>query len=157
MNKGVTQQIAKHLRDVHFGGNWTTVNLRDSVSKLSWQQATARVAAFNTIATLVYHATYYVTAILRVLEGGPLNAKDEWSFKHPPISSQQDWDNMLAAAWENAEKAAQLIEQMPDEKLNAFFTDQKYGTYYRNLQGMIEHMHYHLGQITLIKQLLENK
>jgi hypothetical protein len=32
-------QIAKHFRDVHFGGNWTSVNLRDTLNGITWQQA----------------------------------------------------------------------------------------------------------------------
>ena len=31
---------------------------------------------------------------------------------------------------------------------------EKYGTYYRNFHGLIEHAHYHLGQIVLIKKLV---
>jgi len=52
----LTKQIAKHFREVHFGGNWTCVNLKDSLAGLSWQEATMRVYGCNTIATLVYHA-----------------------------------------------------------------------------------------------------
>ena len=36
----LTAQIAKHIRDVHFGGNWTASNLKDQLAGLSWQQAT---------------------------------------------------------------------------------------------------------------------
>jgi hypothetical protein len=57
----------------------------------------------------------------------------------------------LDKTWENAEKPATLIEALPESKLWENFTDEKCGTYYRNLHGIIEHMHYHLGQITLIK------
>jgi len=30
----------------------------------------------------------------------------------------------------------------------------KYGNYFRNIVGVIEHIHYHLGQIVLIKKIL---
>ena len=50
-----TAQIAKHMNDVFFGGNWTTSNLKDNLKDVSWQQATTKVYTFNTIATLVYH------------------------------------------------------------------------------------------------------
>jgi len=154
---GLAQQIAKHLRDIHFGGNWTASNLKGNLSDITWQQATTQVFNFNTIATLTYHATYYVAALLKVLQGGPLDAKDKYSFQLPPIQSQEDWEKLLDNAWANAENAAKLIEQMPDEKLLENFADGKYGSYYRNIQGTIEHMHYHLGQIVLIKKTLLNK
>ena len=43
---------------------------------------------------------------------------------------------------------------MLDKKLEEIFTDKKYGTYQRNLDAMIEHSNYHLGQISLIKKML---
>ncbi len=145
-------QIAKHFREIHFGGNWTSSNLKDNLADVSWQQATTRVYDLNTIATLVYHTHYYVHAVLQVLQGGTLDASDKFSFSHPPIQSQQDWEKFLEQVFADAEKFAGLVEQLPDHKLWEDFTDSKYGNYYRNLHGIIEHTHYHLGQIVLIKK-----
>ncbi len=150
----VTEQIAKHFREIHFGGNWTSVNLKDNLENLSWQQATTQVYSFNTIATLVYHMNYYVSAVLKVLQGEALNAKDIYSFDHPPILSQADWEKLLEKTWADAEKFASLIEQLQETKLWETFSDEKYGNYYRNIHGIIEHCHYHLGQIVLIKKIL---
>jgi hypothetical protein len=153
----LTEQIAKHFREVHFGGNWTSVNLKESLADVDWQQATTQVYSFNTIAALVYHTNYYVSAVLKVLQGEPLNASDKYSFDLPPIQSQEGWERLLNKTWEDAESFAALVEQLPESKLGETFTDEKYGTYYRNIHGIIEHTHYHLGQIVLIKKLLIQK
>jgi uncharacterized damage-inducible protein DinB len=150
----LTEQIAKHLREVYFGENWTSSNLKDNLADLTWRQATTQVYSFNTIATLVYHMSYYVSAALKVLKGEPLDAKDKYSFDHQPILSQEDWEKLLDKTFTDAENFAGLIEQMPESKLWEDFTDKKYGNYYRNLHGIIEHIHYHLGQIVLIKKIL---
>ncbi len=150
----LTAQIAKQLRDLHFGGNWTWSNLKDQLADVTWEQATTKVYSFNTIAVLVFHTNYFVDAVLKVLRGGPLDAKDKYSFDHPPIQSQEDWEKMLDKVWTDAETFATLIEQMPESKLWEDFSDNKYGNYYRNIHGIIEHTHYHLGQIVLIKKLL---
>lgn len=147
-------QIAKHLREVHFGGNWTSVNLKDTLADVTWQQATTQVHSFNTIACLVFHLNYYVSAVLKVLQGESLTAKDQFSFDLPPIQSQEDWEQLLSKTWADAETFASLIEALPQSKLEEDFTDKKYGSYYRNLHGIIEHCHYHLGQIVLLKKLL---
>src|SRR5690349_936751 len=144
------QQLAKHFRDVHFGGNWTSVNLKDSIADITWQQATTKVQSLNTIGALVFHIHYYVAAILKVLQGQPLDAHDKYSFDLPPIQSAQDWERLLSTTWTDAEQFATLVEQLPDSQLQQTFTDEKYGSYYRNLLGVIEHTHYHLGQIVLI-------
>jgi uncharacterized damage-inducible protein DinB len=151
-----TTQIAKHLRDVHFGGNWTGSNLKDQLADVTWEQAVTKVHSFNTIATLVFHINYYIDAIIGVLNGKPLDAHDKYSFDHPPVQSQEDWENMLKKCWDDAENVAALIEQLPETRLGDYFADAKYGSYYRNLHGMIEHTHYHLGQIALIKKLVQS-
>ena len=150
----LSAHLAKHLREIHFGGNWAGSNLKDNLADITWQQATAQVYSFNTIATLVNHMNYYISAVSKVLEGEALNAKDEYSFEHPPIESPEDWEKMMNRTWNDAEKFANLIEELPEDKLWETFSDEKYGIYYRNIHGIIEHMHYHLGQIVLIKKIL---
>jgi hypothetical protein len=150
----LSHQIAKHFREIHFGGNWTCSNLRDNLADVNWLQATTQIYAFNTIATLTYHINYFVSAALMVLHCKPLVANDKFSFDHPPITCQQDWDNLRNKMWTDAEEFATLVEKLPESKLWEVFAEEKYGTYYRNLHGIIEHAHYHLGQIALIKKIL---
>jgi uncharacterized damage-inducible protein DinB len=153
-SNNLSAHIAKHFRDVHFGGNWTSVNLKDTLTGVTWQQATAKVHAFNTIAVLVFHINYYVGGLIKVLQGGPLDIRDKYSFDCPPIESAEDWERLLGKTWAEAEQYIQLVEQLPDSILMEIFVDEKYGTYYRNLHGIVEHTHYHLGQIVLIKKIL---
>jgi hypothetical protein len=153
----LTEQMAQHFREIHFGGNWTSVSLKESLEGVDWQQATAKVESLNTIASLVFHTNYYVSAVLKVLQGEPLHASDKYSFDHPLIESQEDWEKLLNRTWVDAENFGAVIEQLPESKLWETFTDEKYGNYYRNIHGIIEHIHYHLGQIVLIKKLLAQK
>ena len=153
----ITFQLAKHFREVYFGGNWTDVNLKDTLLGIDWQRATTKVYSFNTIAALVYHINYYVTAIIKVFEERPLDSSDKYSFTLDPIVSQDDWEKLLDKTFSEAEKFTGLIEQLPESKLPEVFVNDKYGNYLRNILGVIEHTHYHLGQIVLIKKLiLEN-
>ena len=150
----LVQQVAKHLRDVHFGGNWTASNLKKTLSDVNWQEATSKVDDFNTIAVLTFHVSYYLDSIIDVIEGRPLTSKDELSFLCPEISSEEEWNALQTSVWERVEKAASLIEGLDDEVLSVPFSDEKYGTYFRNLNGLIEHTHYHLGQIAILKRLV---
>jgi len=149
------KQIAKQFRDVYFGGNWTTVSLKENLEGLSWQQATTKVYSFNTIASLLYHMNYYIIEILKVMAGGPLEGSDKYSFDHPPILRKEDWEKLLETIWTDAEKFAGMIEQLPEHTLWETFANGQYGNYYRNIQGVTEHVHYHLGQIVLIKKILQ--
>ncbi|MBI3258606.1 MAG: DUF1572 domain-containing protein [Ignavibacteriae bacterium] len=150
----LTEQIAKHFREVHFGGNWTWVNMKDTLADVNWQQATTQVYNCNTIATLVYHINYYIHEVLKVLHGGQLSASDKYSFDGPPITSQEDCENLLNKTWADAENFANLIEKLPESRMWENLAGEEYGIYYRNLHGIIEHTHYHLGQIVIIKKVL---
>jgi hypothetical protein len=146
--------LAKHFRDVHFGGNWTAVNLKDQLADVTWQQATTPVAGLNTIAALVFHLNYYVGGMLEVLRGGPLEIHDTFSFDLPPVESERDWAALVAKTFADAEAFAQLVEQLPESRLWEPFADEKYGSYYRNLHGVVEHVHYHLGQVVILQKML---
>lgn len=100
--------------------------------------------------------TIYISGINNVFKGGNLEIRDKYSFNFPPIESQTDWEAFLTKFWNDAEDFACFVEQMDEEKLHEDFVDEKYGNYFRNIDGMIEHSYYHLGQIVLIKKILLN-
>lgn len=149
-----SKQIAKHVQQLFFGGNWTCVYVQESLQDVSWEEAITPVRSFNTLATLTFHIGYFVSTVVKVLKGGPLEGHDKFSFDHPPIHSQADWQQLMDQTLANARQLTELIEGLPAEKLDQPFTDEKYGTYARNLLGIIEHTHYHLGQISLIKKMV---
>ncbi|TDP60920.1 DUF1572 family protein [Flavobacterium dankookense] len=152
-----THEIAKRFREVILNGTWiANTNYKDQLDNLDWKIATTQFQSLNTIAILAQHIHYYIKGINNVFKGGTLDIKDKFSFDFPLIESQSDWENFLSIFWTDAELFATLIDQMPDEKLQQVFTDEKYGTYYRNIDAMIEHAYYHLGQIVLIKKCLAN-
>lgn len=65
-----------------------------------------------------------------------------------------DWQILVNSFLRNSEKFIYQVEQLPENVLNQTFVDEKYGSYLRNIEGVIEHSYYHLGQISLIKKLI---
>lgn len=152
-----TFEIAKRFREVILNGTWiANTNYKDQLSASDWKLATTPFESLNTIAILAQHIHYYISGMNNVFKGGTLDIKDKFSFDFPPIASQADWDAFLNTFWNDTEEFANWVEKMDIEKLKDFFTDEKYGTYHRNIDAMIEHSYYHLGQIVLIKKLLKN-
>ncbi|MCY7310774.1 MAG: DUF1572 family protein [Chitinophagaceae bacterium] len=150
-----TYQIAKRFREVILNGIWiANTNYKEQLISLNWEVATTKINLLNSIAILAQHIHYYINGINNVFKGGTLEIKDKYSFDFPIINSQNEWESFLNRFWHDTEEFALLVEQMPDEKLKQVFVDEKYGTYQRNVEAMIEHSYYHLGQIVLIKKLL---
>tara|TARA_R110002049_G_scaffold31786_4_gene106951 strand:+ start:1277 stop:1744 length:468 start_codon:yes stop_codon:yes gene_type:complete len=149
-----TKQLAKHINQVYFGGNWTEVNVKDTVSNITWKTANIKIEGFNTILALTYHIHYFTKVQLRVLEEGILEGKDSESYDHPNVTSQLEWETLHKTMWKEAERYSALLCELPDSILHSPFTDKKYGTYFTNLLGLIEHTHYHLGQIIIINKMV---
>jgi uncharacterized damage-inducible protein DinB len=150
------KQLANRLTEILLNGTWiANTNYKDQLADLTWKQATHQIGPLNTIAALTFHINYYLGGVLNVLEGGALEIRDKYSFDLPPIRSEEDWSKLLDELWTHAKKFADQVEKLPDEQLDAVFVDEKYGTYRRNIEGIIEHSYYHLGQITLLRKLVE--
>lgn len=148
--------LSNRLREVFTDGKWVTgTNFKEQIIDLNWKDATHKVADLNTIADLTFHINYYVEGVAKVLKGGTLDIKDKFSFDYPPITSEEEWKLMVSKFCADAENFISLVEKMTDEELLSDFVDEKYGTYQRNIDVMIEHTYYHLGQILLIKKLLK--
>lgn len=149
-----TQQIATHLHQVYFGGNWTASSLKDQIDGITLNMATKPVSDLNTILALSFHIHYYLKGTMDVLKGGDLTIRDKYSFDHPNLKTEDEWQTFKNTMWNEAKEFISLIENLDDTTLETFLAEEKYGTYFRNLVGIIEHTHYHLGQIAIIKKLV---
>ncbi|MEM9544836.1 MAG: DinB family protein [Bacteroidota bacterium] len=148
-------QLANRFKEVLLNGKWiSNNNFKMLLEDLPWEKATQKVGSLNTIAALAYHVNYYVAGVLNVFEGGNLEIRDKYSFDLKNLENPTDWKNFLNSMWSNAEKFANHVERMTEEQLGQPFVDEKYGTYRRNIEGMIEHCYYHLGQVSLLLKLM---
>lgn len=148
--------LANRLREVLLNGHWiANTNYKQQIESVTWQQAVQKVDGLNTIAALTFHINYYLNGLINALEKGTLEISDRYSFDLPLIQSKGDWDKLMDAFLNNAERFASLIEKMNDDQLEAPFIAEPYGDYYRNIEGVIEHSYYHLGQISLLKKLVK--
>lgn len=153
--KSDSQLLAMRFMEVILNGTWVAnTNYKNELTDLDWEIAVSKVGSLNTISLLAQHVHYYINGINNVFRGGTLDIKDKYSFDFPVIQSQQEWDEFLAKFWNGAEVFAAFVDDIFDEDLSKVFTDEKYGTFRRNIECMIEHAYYHLGQIVLLKKLI---
>lgn len=147
--------LALRLKEVLLDGMWiANTNFQAQIESVTWQEAIFRMEKLNTIALLTYHIDYYLAGILQVFEGGPLEIRDKYSFDMPEIDSEESWQALKNQFLSHARAFVACVENMPENLLDEPFADEKYGTYQRNIEGVIEHSYYHLGQISMIKKLM---
>jgi len=147
--------IANRLREVLLNGKWiANTNFKEQVLNTNWQQAIQKLGSLNTIALLTFHINYYLGGVINVFKGGRLEIKDQYSFDMPEIKCEEDWQALVNDFLNNAEAFANYVEQMDEAMLDQPFAGEKYGSYLRNIEGIIEHSYYHLGQVSLIKKMI---
>lgn len=147
--------IAKRIREVFLDGQWiANTNYKQALQNIIWQQATHKLENLNTIAALTYHINYYLAGLLFAFENGRLAISDKYSFDIPSTFTQTDWMDLITDITSNAEKFATVVQQINDAQLELPFIADQYGSCLRNIEGVIEHSYYHLGQIVLIEKMM---
>jgi len=150
----LNQTIAQRLRELFLNGEWiTNTNYKKLLIDIDKDSALHKVSDLNTIAELTYHINYYLEGLNNVFKGGALEIRDKYSFDITPIHSEEDWQELVNNLISNAEQFIKHVEAMTEEKLLGPFIEEQYGTYLRNIEGVIEHGFYHLGQMVIIKKM----
>ena len=150
------ETLAYRLREVLLDGHWiANTNYKKQIQSITWEEATQKIGTLNTIAALTFHINYYLAGLLNAFEKGKLEISDKYSFDLPPIQSASEWDQMVTEFLTNAEKFVATVAQMNDAHFDEPFIEEKYGTLLRNIEGVIEHSYYHLGQVSLINKMIQ--
>jgi len=150
--------LANRLKEVLLSGKWIAhTNIQAQLQRTSWKLANKKIGSHNSIAELTFHIDYYVGGILNVLKGGDLEIRDKYSFSMSKIESESDWQNLIQSFVKNAQDIVVRIKAIPDSRWSEPFVRAEYGTYERNIEGLIEHSYYHFGQISLLLKLLEGE
>lgn len=153
-----SNQLAHRIRETILSGTWiANTNVKDQLEGTSLEMANTKLYSLNTLAALAQHIHYYIYGIMQVLKGGELEIRDAFSFDFEPLETQHQWEAFLERFWKDTEEFATLSEGLSDEQLQSNFVKEAYGTFQRNMDGMIEHAYYHLGQMVLIKKMISQQ
>lgn len=149
------QYLSNRLREVFLNGTWiANTNYQDQLKQTNWEEANFKIGNLNTIGNLTFHINYYLEGLLSAFKTGQLTIRDQFSYDDTLITSAEDWNQRITKFLNNAVDFAAAVEQFNDTVFDEDFIDAKYGTYLRNIEGVIEHSYYHLGQIVLLKKLI---
>ncbi len=152
----ITNLVAQHLIEVHEGGNWTEVAIATTLQDVSLQEATMLTKASpNTIASLLHHLTFWNRLMVQRAQGITVQVNDANGYDHPPLYTEADWEMLKNDNRQSAQELAVAITQFEEAKLLEPVVP-NHSTAYKNFQGAVEHAHYHLGQLVILKKLIRN-
>ncbi len=149
--------IAQQVLDVHEGTNWTEVNLAHTLRDVTLAEATTlTLGSPNTIAALVRHLVFWNRVMVRRTQGHATQLPATNGFEGPDLHSEAEWQALLAELWQSGHELAAAIRRVPAEQLAEPILP-AYSSTYKNLQGAVEHIHYHLGQLVILKKLVRSQ
>ncbi len=152
----ITEQIARHIIDVHEGDNWTEVNLKDTLTDVSVLEAnTPTIASANTITSLLHHLIYWNRVMVKRIRGINVEISESNGFEVTATDSEEAWESLKEDSLRAAREPAEAVRSFPDHQLELPILP-GHSTAYKNLQGTSEHIHYHFGQIVILKQLIRS-
>lgn len=152
----LTNLIAEHILQVYAGNNWTDVSIAETIAGISFQQAQQHTAGSpNTIASLLHHLCYWNGIMLQRMQGETPVIPEENGYNVPFLNNEAEWNALKNKVHQSFITLAEATKKFPEEMLAGNYAPSIPSTYYRNFHGIIEHAHYHLGQIVILKNLLK--
>lgn len=150
----ITEHIAAHLLEAHEGNNWTEVDVRSALEDVTLKEATTLTkASVNSIASLLQHLTYWNRVMVKRINGIEVSDTEDNGFFGPFLHDEKDWIWLKEDNIASAHELANSIRSFNEARLELPILPD-HASAYKNLQGSVEHVHYHLGQIVILKHLI---
>lgn len=153
----LNESLAQRFEEVYLNGRWiANTNFQDMLRDVSLEEANTQIGNLNTIGLLSFHIHYYIKGILDFFENGQLTISDAKSFDAPRLVTEEQWSVLKENISQDAELLSVHIRKLNEDQLHSNFVKAAYGDYARNINGLIEHAYYHLGQIALLKKMIKS-
>jgi len=150
------QLLVENILQVYEGNNWTDVNINDTIKDITYEQAQQKTAASsNTIASLLHHLYYWNGIIMQRLEGENPSIPEANGFDVEKLNNENDWDILKEKTHQSFIQLTVAVSKFPEEKLYDTYAEGR-SSYFKNLHGIVEHAHYHLGQMVILKNLIRS-
>jgi hypothetical protein len=149
----VLNAIAQHFYEVNYGDNWTDACVKDALKEVSFETATKKTGDANTIALLLFHMDFYNMVVYDRLMNIKRHFEHEESLQ-VNIGNEAEWQQLQDTYFENVNRIHKAILAF-DESL--LFEKKTANTPYKNIHGLVEHIHYHLGQINILKKIISTQ
>jgi len=146
-------RIKKLIGD-HFNGEpWLDVNIVETLKNISAEQAAKKIDNLNSIWQIVNQMILWREVLWKKLNGNTVFVSENNFFEEIENTSENEW-KLLLKRLEHSQKIILnfLSEQIQFDYDNVF---QNGHTYYEHLQAILQHDAYHLGQIVLLKKLIQ--
>ena len=146
-------RIRKLLEESYNGDPWLDVNLVDTLKKISAAVAAKKIhPQLNTIWEIVDHMIAWRQNVLERVKGNALQSPGDNYFRPVEDQSEIAWQDTMQVLKATQQEWLQFLEASDDALLEKIYAGYN-SSYYKHIQGIIQHDVYHLGQIVLLAKI----
>ena len=148
-------RIGSQLKRAVEGRAWHGPAMLEVLADVSAEQAASKpLAGAHSIWELVLHVAAWQTFVARAVEGEPMppwDLPDEENW--PPVvdAGEAAWREAVKSVGDGNRRMRDALRRLGDDDLDKTVQNREYSFYFM-LHGVVQHIGYHTGQISLLKK-----
>jgi len=148
-------QLTKLFSDLFDGSPWIDVNIMNTLDEVSAKEAATKpFPNFNSIWEIVNHLIGWRDTVLKRIQGENIESPENNYFSFIRDRSESSWQQTKERFRESQLQWLKAIKKFKRKDLDTRHEFSSFSNY-ELLQGILQHDAYHLGQIRLMKKLVQ--
>ena len=137
------------------GSPWIDVNLVDTLQAITAEQALKKIKKnSNSIWEITNHLISWRKSVLQRMQGMEVKAPSHNYFVQVETGSAAEWKKTLDELAVTQTAWIQFLKGFHESSFEKMYVPNQL-TYYEHIHGILQHDAYHLGQIVMLKKLLD--
>lgn len=149
-----TKRLQSLIREHFDGSPWLDVNIINTVDDVTADEASKKIGDHNSIYQIVVHMSKWRTALLKKLMGEKIVVPSNNFIEKKSAATKKEWKLAVKDLKDSQKKIVSFLSVSKDERFDTEFSNGH--NYYEHIQAILLHDTYHLGQIVLLKKLINN-
>lgn len=148
------EKVNKLIKDHYNGNPWIDTTIAATLKQLTAKQAAAKTGGLNSIWQIVNHMILWRTALIGRVMDKPVRYPDNNYMEEIKDTSAAAWKETIKKFERSQKEIISFLAGSEDELLEKVSPSSGY-SYFELVMSIVIHDSYHLGQIVLIKKMME--
>jgi len=147
-------KVNKLIKDHYNGNPWIDTTIAATLKQLTAKQAAVKIGELNSIWQIVNHMIMWRTALIARVMDKPISHPDNNYIEEIKDTSAATWKQTIKRFERSQKDITSFLGSSEDELLDKVSPSSGY-SYFELVMSIVIHDSYHLGQIVLIKKMME--
>lgn len=148
--------VQKLLNDHYDGVPWIDITIMGTLKLISAKQAAAKMGELNSIWQIVNHMISWREALIARVKDKPVAYPDDNYIAEIKIITPKAWKDTLKKFEKSQKNIISFLNSSKESLLEKISPTSGY-SYYELVLAILQHDTYHIGQIVLIKKMLDSR